>query len=594
VGLLTVAANLLRYPLSWSGSWGGFHSDMLFFEALSRSIAQLGPWESIFTPGERILYHWLTYGWAGDITLATGAEPFVALTRVLPFVAVVAGILLVVSWSRRVNAAWWVPSLAVVLLLLSGSAGVVYGSTFNFDSPSQSLSAVWLIAWAMVLSLALTETTNAPKYRSLLVVLLVLGAATMLAKISAGAVAAGAIVCVTVLGFAMRSPWARRSVGAAVATILGAGLVFFLFINGSQGAGGIEIGSLLDRASSQQGFNPIPGREGILAGTALVALAITLRWASIPFWFIDKASRRSPEASLSAGLALTGIAGVLAFNGGQNELWFAAAAVAPLSVPTASATAIAWTYTGPVNRTQARFVAVVLLGIALTVVMWLLWLTGPSGGNIWQPTWRWLTPLAVGFAALVGGWFIARFTGARGWLATLAVGAVVLIVITATARLLGVGTSQLGVPPQTRGEFFSMKGPAFEFIDPEPYREIAGDALDAAAIVRASPNDGLVATNMTASSDVPALTGRQTLVSGTWYQAPYGPPGVTEVLQERELLSWEFIDSPSEESRASLCNAGVDFVWIDPRRSEVQDWSSWGEVVWDSESVVLVDIDSEC
>lgn len=594
LAVLTLAANLLRYPLTWSGTWGGFHPDMVFFEALSRSVSQFGPWESIFTPGERILYHWLAYGWAGDITLATGADPFVALTRVLPFVSVIAGILLVIAWSHRMNSAWWVPSLAVVLLLLSGNAGVVYGSAFNFDSPSQSLSAVWLIAWAIAVSFLFTERLHGWSRAAIYTTVFVLGAAIMLSKTSAGAVAAGTVCVVVLVGLVMRAQWTARSVGAALATLAGAGIVFLLFINGSQGAGGIAIGSLLDRASSQQGFNPIPGREGILAGTALVVLAIALRWASIPFLFLDKATRRSPEAALAVGLAITGLAGVLAFNGGQNELWFAAASVAPLSAITAAATAIAWSTAGGSRGAAFRLTATLLLAACLTALMWVLWLTGPSGGNIWQPTLRWSTPLAVLIGALIGSWLIARLSGSRGLLAALALTAITLTATTATARLLGIGTSQLGAPPQTRGEFFSMKGPFFEFIDPEPYREISGEALEAAAIVRASTDDGLVATNMTASADVPALTGRRTLASGTWYQAPYGPPGVTEILEQREALSWNFIDDPSVESRAALCAQGVSWVWIDPRRSPVGDWSSWGEVEWQSETVVLVNVSGDC
>lgn len=594
LGLLTVAANLLRYPLAWSGNWGGFHQDMVFFEALSRSVSQFGPWESIFTPGERFLYHWLSYGWAGDITLATGAQPFVALTRVLPFVSVVAGILLVISWSRRINSSWWVPSLAVVLLLLSGNAGVVYGSAFNFDSPSQSLSAVWLIAWAMVLSLVLTDPSRGWLRIATYVTIFLLGAAIMLSKTSAGAVAVGAAFVVVLVGAAMRSPWTKQALTSAVMTLVGSAVVFLLFIYGSQGAGGIAVGSLLDRASSQQGFNPIPGREGIIAGTALVVLAIALRWAAAPFLFVDKSTRRSPEAALAAGFVVTGVAGVLAFNGGQNELWFAAASVAPMSALTAAATATAWSHVVQSRVSRAQVIAIVVLAGVLTAVMWLLWLTGPSGGNVWQPTFRWLTPVAVLAGALGGSWLIASFTGTRGLLGVLAVTAVTLTATTATARLLGVGTSQLGTPPQTRGEFYSMRGPEFEFLDPEPYREISGEALEAASIIRRSSDNGLVATNMTASSDVPALTARQTLVSGTWYQAPYGPPGVTAVLQEREAQSWAFIDEPSVESRNALCASGVSWVWIDPRRSPVDDWSEWGSIEWDSETVVLVNIEGVC
>jgi len=43
-----------------------FHGDMAFFEALGRSIPTLGVFDSIFTPGQAIHYHWLTYAWTGQ------------------------------------------------------------------------------------------------------------------------------------------------------------------------------------------------------------------------------------------------------------------------------------------------------------------------------------------------------------------------------------------------------------------------------------------------------------------------------------------------------------------------------------------------
>jgi hypothetical protein len=179
-------------------------------------------------------------------------------------------------------------------------------------------------------------------------------------------------------------------------------------------------------------------------------------------------------------------------------------------------------------------------------------------------------------------------------MSVLALTAVVLTATTASARLLGVGTAQLGASPQTRGEFFSMKGTIYEFIDPEPTREIADSLLAAGRIIRESDSPGLVATNMTASSDVPALSARQTLVSGTWYQAPYGPPGVTEILQQREETSWRFVQDPDESSRRALCDDGVVWVWIDPRRTEVSSWDDWGDVLFVSDEVTLLDIGKHC
>lgn len=591
---VTLAANLVRYPLTWAGSWGGFHPDMIFFEALSRSIAQFGPWESIFTPGERILYHWLAYGWSGQITLTTGAEPLVTLTRTLPYVTVVAGLLLVISWSRRLSSVPWVPMLAALLFLLSGHVGVVYGSALNFDSPSQSMSAVWIVAWSMALYFFLRTSGGRAAHLIHLSLLVALGAAVMLAKSSAGAVVVGTALLLAVSGLFLRAEWARRAITGCVASSGGAVLVFLAFIWGSQGAGGISPGSLLDRASSLQGLNPIPGREGIIAGTVLVIIAIALRWASLPFLFVDRASRREPHTWLAFGFAVTALGGVVIFNGGQNELWFAAASIAPLATLSAVATAIAWSRIGPRDLEKRRFLLVLLATALLTAAVWVLWLTGPSGGNLWRGTLRWAVPVTALAGAIVLGWIVVRATGGRSALAVLAAAAVLATATAATGRLLGVGTAQLGAQPPIRGEFFSAPSGSFDFIDRETLREVSARQLQAGLILRSVPSDGLIATNRTFGADVPAFTGRQTLVSGTWYQDAYGPAGVTEVLSEREEVSWAFIDEPSEASLAVLCDRGVTVVWIDPRRAAVGSWSPWGDVLMNTDEIVLLDVSGRC
>ena len=591
----TLIANLIRYPLSWDGVWGGFHADMIFFEALSQSIAQWGPWNSIFSPGERIFYHWLAYGWSGQISVTTGAEPLVTLTRTLPFVSVVIGLLLVISWSRVLSAVPWVPTLAVGLFLLGGHVGVVYGAALNFDSPSQSMSAVWILAWSMVFLFSVQQVSDGKTIHFTWLLLLgLLSFAVMLAKSSAGAVVVGATVLVMLAGVVLRAQWMKRAIVGFVVTSVGAAIAFAAFIWGSQGAGGIGVGSLLDRASSLQGMNPIPGREGIVIGTVLVGLAIALRWASVPFLGVDAESRRNPRTWLAFGFVGVAVGGVLLFNGGQNELWFAAAPIAPLAVLTSVAVACAWPLIGPDELIKRRLALLGLGTGVLTALVWTLWITGPSGGNTWQGTLRWAAPLAAGLGALLIGFLIARLSGGRSVLSILAAAALLATATGASGRLLGVGTAQLGTPPTIRGEFFSLEGVFFDFIDQVPKGEVSSSVLEAGQIVRSLDEDLLIATNMTSSADVPAFTGQQTLVSATHYQAPYGPPGISERLYEREKESWEFIDNPSTESLAALCRENVTLVWIDPLRSATSSWADWGVVLLDREDLVLLEISSRC
>ena len=146
MALGTLGYTLRNYPLSWVGEWSGYHTDIAFFEALATSLARLGPFESIFIPGGEIRYHWLAYAWAGQVSEAAGAEPFVVMTRVLPLAVAAAGVLLAAAWARRLSTVGWVPTAAVSLLVIGGHLGVLYGGVLPQDSPSQAMSAVWLLA----------------------------------------------------------------------------------------------------------------------------------------------------------------------------------------------------------------------------------------------------------------------------------------------------------------------------------------------------------------------------------------------------------------------------------------------------------------
>ncbi len=108
---LSFGLSVRSYPLNWEGSWSGFHGDMAFFEALGRSIPTFGVFDSIFTPGQAIHYHWLTYAWTGQLTTSFNAEPFLVLTRVLPVVTLVAGVTLIAAWTRRLSRVRGLPHL---------------------------------------------------------------------------------------------------------------------------------------------------------------------------------------------------------------------------------------------------------------------------------------------------------------------------------------------------------------------------------------------------------------------------------------------------------------------------------------------------
>jgi hypothetical protein len=238
------------------------------------------------------------------------------------------------------------------------------------------------------------------------------------------------------------------------------------------------------------------------------------------------------------------------------------------------------------SRVVLAFV-IIASSVVVFSVVWVLWATGPSGGNVWEPTLRWLGPVA-GVAVAV----VLAFIFARKFSIAVAVFVLIATLATAPGRLLGIGTGQVGLPPTVRSEFFSPPELMIPFLDQGFVNSIPASYLRAGKYIRNSSSPGeRVVTNLTYSTIVPALTGLQTLVSGTWYQAPYGPAGGEDLLLERESASYAFIDQPSAASVAPLCEAGVRWVWIDPTRTQNVDWTGFMSVSFEDEGVIIGKLD---
>jgi len=582
------------YPLDWEGSWSGFHGDMAFFEALGRSIPTLGVFDSIFTPGQAIHYHWLTYAWAGQLTTSLDAQPFLVLTRVLPVVTLFAGVTLIAAWTRRLSSISWAPSLAVILLLLGGHLGIVYGSVFNFDSPSQSMSAVWLIGFVVLLVQVWGSHYSRFGVAAVLVLVALFSAGFVMVKVSTAAVAAAALVALVLWQLIQRRKISVIQFGVLIAGLVPMSVAYFVFLAGGNGGGGITVGSLLDRASSEQGMNPTVGVLGVALGTGILALGISARWVGTIWLATDSVWRARPEFAIGIGLIVSGVGAAVVLNGGQNELWFAAAAAGPLAALSAAGVGNAWEFVSSrvSGKRMLSVLAVVLSALLVYLVVWVLWATGPSGGNVWSPTLRWIAPVAGLVVAGALAWLVTVLIGARSLMVGAGIFVVVMTLATAPGRLLGVGTGLVGSPPTVRAEFFSPPTAKIPYLDQELVYAIPASYLRAGEFLRSvsSRSDRLV-TNLTFSSVVPALSGLQTVVSGTWYQAPYGSAGGEELLLAREAASFAFIDQPAAATAAPMCELGVRWVWIDPGRTENTDWSGFVTILFEDDGVIVGELD---
>lgn len=582
-GLALWGYALRLYPLTWSGSWSGYHPDMPFFEALGHSVAQFGPFTSPFLPGALVRYHWLAYAWQGQLEVSVGAEPFVALTRLLPLVALVGCAAIASAWARQLSPNRWVPALAGLLLATGGFTGAVFGGVLTMDSPSQSISVLWLFAFVLIVTRAVRSSQG---HRTAVLLVTISAFALMGAKVSAGAPALAGVVVLALGTRSWPAPARRRAWHLLGATAIGCigGFVFFLV--GATGGGGLTIGALIDRASSQQGMNPTEGALGVLLGTLLLALAVLPRWAGLAWLITQRPWRAQPEVLLGCGLALSSVLALLAFNS-FNELWFSSTVSGPLAVLSAVGVGDALTS----MRRGARPGVMLLMAAAAAAIgfalVWSAWVTGASGGNTFVPTWRWAGPLiACGWALIASGLLAWLGSGSITSRALWAGSAVILVLMSAPGRLIGVGTGQVGVLQNgIRDEWFSV-GSTPPTVDRLLISAWPQDMIEAAAWIRGNTQpDEVLATNLVHGPLVPGITTRPTFASGAIYQIPYGFPEVRDRMLGHEWLVRSLIDNPTPERSSMLCSAGVGWLWVSPGNVDAHRWrkvatvaQSWPEV----------------
>ena len=595
-GLALMWGNARNYPLTGPGEWPGYHQDMVFFEALATGTSRFSPWDSIFMAGEEFRYHWLTYAWSGQLSISANAEPFLVLTRVLPAVALIGTALIAVAWARRLSNVSWVPVLAAILIVVGGYVGAVYGAILNFDSPSQALTTLWLL----VLLAGFLEAINHPKSAAWIVFMLLMSVAVAAGKFSTIVVAAGGVGLVTLVGVVRRAQWRRHAVLLSVAGVAAVGIVYFVFVSGSAQAGGLGLWSLLDRASSVQGLNPQTTPRGVMAGTALLLAAMAARWAGALWLIARRETRGRPETIMGVGLLVVSVTTIALVSGGFNDMWFALAASAPLSVLSAvgvgrfTLDTQGSTSLGSSGRRLLKVFGAGWLGAAVVALIW-------GTGAYAVGGWRWAAPvaggvLAVGIGVLAGR---ARSNSELTWQwRSFGYALTALVAMATISRPLYLVADRV-MQPQTAPHDTRTFAPVLQFvesIDRETLNTITPGQREAGFFLRSTADvTDIVATNVTYGPLVPALSGLRTYMTTVHYQAPYGRPAALDDVLLREEQSWEFVDEPSEETLKPLCEAGVRWVWIARPRTAVVEWTPWADVAFTTEDVVILELsESTC
>ena len=586
-GLLGLFYSIRNYPLSWIGTWSSYHGDIPFFEALAASVAKFGPGPSIFMEGASLRYHSLVYGWAGQLTVSLNLEPFVVLVRVLPVVVLIGSVLLATAWASRLSPGRLAPILAALLIVTGGFVGATFGTVLNFDSPSQAMTTMWLLGFSLATVYAMSENNWLAFAAPLAVISIGLSGG----KISSAAIAVAGVGFLSVVGLARQTSWRWRAVGVFLTSSLTTTLVFFLLLSGSREAGGLQVFSLLDRASSLQSLNPVVTERGIVAGIFLLMLAVLPRWLGLAWLATSPSQRWTPDTVLGYGYAFSALGTILVLSGGFNDLWFAVAASAPLAVLSAVGVAQGWEWLSSVSLVRA--IAAVLLGAGSALTATIAWASGSSG--IIGIGWRWFAPLAalliVAFVGLTLGLTTTRHR-ARTALAVVII-ACVLASLPSRFSYSIAGRFEKTFPTSTSTVLFSPPEASSPWRGSDRLGWSDSEASAGAWLREASSSRDLVSTNLTNTAIVAALTRLPTYISAARLQSAYGRDQDYSQIADRENISWEFIDNPTQKPAFDLCEADVRWIWVDPRLTSTETWEPFASVRFASDDVVILEFNSE-
>lgn len=552
-GLVALSVNWLRSPLSWAAGAPTLHPDMLFFEALQRSVVSFGPGDSLFAVGTGIRYHWFTFFWAGDVARIAGLDGFASITRVLPLTVLVGTAALASAWAGRLTRSSWVPCLAVLLVVIAGYLGAGFGAILNFDSPSQSLTALWMLA-ASLLVLDFLSAYIAPSSMFLL--------AAVAASLMGGKVSQAAILIASTAGAAVflvwrdRGAWFRPILALTVVTCSCA-ISYVLVIAGINPEGNLAVGGLANRASGVQGLDPGTGSWAVVIGTATLVIAVLARNAGVVWLVADSGFRgRVDTWFVVSGLA-AGIGALVVVSQGVNDLWFILSASGTGAIYSAVGVGIAVDRSRPRPARSSRGIALMAVfgGLIALLVIVLPTVLGSQGA-------RSLAIWAGVLGALLAGVIVARVAPApRSWVAALAWGTGVIVIASVFAR-----ASSIDVIQSKPREDPVQKSPTMGDSDDPLVRAPGLSTREEAAArwVRVNTNEESIgATNRIDTPLVPALTGRRQYVSAINNLDGLGSPADLPEIFRRADVSASLVDPPTASAARELCNAGVSWIWLE-------------------------------
>jgi len=604
LGMIPLIVFWRHTPLSWDG-WFFYPTDLPFHEALSHSVHLFGINDFSLSVGTPVRYHWLSHAWMGGLSHWSDAEPFVVLSRATPVVALVGSASMAWEWGRRLSNSSLVPPLAATMVVGSGFVGLVTsfnGNHLPADSPSQSFSTAWLLAYSFLLLDAVARRHS----RATMPLLMVMSFCLTLGKASHALVVTGGL-----LGLAAISPFLSRKLCKTVWTAIGASGIGFLtaYLYGLAGSPtNFSLGFWRPASSVLRINPPLGGGSAVLLGSAALLLAIMPRWAGFVLTLSRQPRLIDPTTAFGTGTAAMGIAALLLTSqSGGGQLWFVLSASAVLSVLSASGLVeglTAWRKSNDVQAENLLLISVLVVGSAASAIGTLI----AGTGYLVTDLAIWVAPVVVWalvvMGVLVGSAWIPRRSALTVRLplrVSIAIALVTASVAAPVAQFSALVVSEVASPLAKRDIPPMFGTPLIGGPEPKPSSTTPNawtpDHAEAGQWLRNNSSTyDVVASNRQCSQVgepvtlcinfwalTAALTQRRMVIEGSDYRFN------TDVVRNyRTALSTNFILLPTVTEHAALWNLGTRWLWIDSGETNPGSWEPFGSITFINSHITVV------
>ena len=304
--------------------WSVHHLHYQFDEALNISFSKFGIFENMMAVGEPLKYHWFSHAWIGMLSRLTGADDWVAATRVMPIIASILIACLAFGVGQKLTGTVTGGSIVAAVLAISPVFHVISPevSWVMTTSHSQFFGILFILAFAHVF--ISSETT--PKVANTLLLSILLTATTV-TKVN-HAMILGVGFSVAVLLSSCKHRALRLRLFAHYLVVVVPTFLAFLLSQGLSSSSGARIGFIPVAAQMSGDFKNMVGiRRELIAiyflvgvfGLAMILVAVSLT---------NSLALESPFVILVASAALTGLFVSLLFDfgvdGRQVYFWHSA------------------------------------------------------------------------------------------------------------------------------------------------------------------------------------------------------------------------------------------------------------------------------